>query len=133
MKAIDTNKCIYKANESAIFVLRFGFAHPIEVAQFCALAQECLCDELGASCYFRMAPKQKQYLTENFIEYAGTEARYNEYYERGSNEIIAAFCIRETDPDVSLNDELDIFPKELALFCNRADATVEQLDIASMY
>ena len=133
MKTIDTNKSIYKANDSVIFILRFGFVNQIKVAKFCDLAQEIMYDEQGSTGNFRMAPKERQHLNEDFIEFAGEEAHYKEYYDKDSNEIIAAFIMRETDPDVPLDDELEIFSKELAVFCERTNSTVEQLDIASMY
>lgn len=133
MKSIDTNKSIFKANDNVIFVLRFSFVNQIEVAKFCELAQDILYDEQGSTGHFRMAPKELQHLNEDFVEFAGKEAHYNEYYDKDSNEIIAAFIMRETDPDAPLDEELEIFPKELAVFCERTNSTVEQLDIASMY
>ena len=133
MKSIDTNKSIYKANDNIIFVLRFSFVNKIEVAKFCDQAQEILYDEQGSSGNFRMAPKERKHLNADFIEFAGTEAQYTEYYDRESNEIIAAFIIRETDHDVPLIDELNIFAKELAVFCEITNSTVEQLEIASIY
>lgn len=80
-----------------------------------------------------MAPKERKHLNADFIEFAGAEAQNTEYYDRESNEIIAAFIIRETDPDVPLINELNIFPKELAIFCEITNSTIEQLEIASIY
>jgi hypothetical protein len=133
MRIIDVNKSICKANDKAIFILKFGFTNPIEVSRFCDLAQEILYDEQGSSGYFRMAPKEQNHLNEDFIEFAGKKADYKDFYDREDNEIIAAFLIRETDPDVPLNEELTIFPEELAVFCERTNSTVEQIEITTMY
>jgi hypothetical protein len=134
MTTIDANKSIYNINDNVIFVLKFSFINPMDVSTFCDLAQDILYDKQGSSGYFRIAPKEQSHLNADFIEAIGEEANYKEHYNRKDNEIIAAFIIYETDPDVPLTDELTIFPEELIKLCEHTKASViEQLDIANMY
>ena len=130
---IDINKSKQDSKEQVIFVLGFSFTSAIETAKFCDEFQEVMYDEQGSTGHFRMAPKYAENLNADFIEFAGKQAHIDDYYDRNPNEIIAAFIIRETDPDVSLNEELGIFPKELSVFLERTGSTVSQLDIATMY
>lgn len=133
IKTIEKNKSIYKANNNAIFMLRFTFPEQIVPSQFCRLAQDILYDGLGSTGCFRLAPKSLEHLNENFVEMAGEEAHYKEFFEHSNNEVVVAFIMRETDPDVSLVDELNIFPEELVEFCDATGSSVEQLDISTMY
>lgn len=116
-----------------IFVLRFTYAHKMSTKTFCDDAQTILYDDIGSSGHFRMAPKNADDLTPDFIEAAAGVQKPPGFYPRDENEIIAAFILRETDPDLPISEELAIFPGELGIFCEEVEATVEQLDIKTMY
>ena len=135
MMIIDAAKAIFPAKHEAIFVLKFTLESPMSIKEFCEFLQDRLYDDIGTSGYFRIAPKAKENLTMDFIEFAGKDAKVKEYYESGNNEHVVAFAIRETDEEVSLTKELGIFSDELELL--RKDVSpindVQQMGVNSMY
>lgn len=130
---IDLTKSIVTTPDEIIFVLKFVFTAPIKPSDFGKLAKDILYEEQGSGCCLRMAPKELSHLNANFVEGAGDEACYSEFYGREDNEMVLAFFIRETDPDVTLTEELAVLSDELSEFCKRISASLEQLDIAEMY
>jgi len=130
--SIDQRLCILKGN-SIIIMLRFSATSAFTVEQFCDDAQERLYDDIGASGHFRMAPRVESNLTEEFVVGYGKDAKAKGYYPRKANEFYCAFFIEETDPDVTLSEELNMFPLELQRFCEASGYSVEQIDIAKMY
>ena len=116
-----------------MFALRFSSEKEISVDDFCEKAQSIFYDDIGATGHFRIAPKLRKDITPDFIEIAGAGARIKDYYERQDNEIVATFIIRQTDSEVTIAEEVDIFPQEMEQFCKRINVEVEQLDLRTLY
>jgi hypothetical protein len=111
-------------------MLRFSADKNFTVADFCDHAQDVLYNQLGMSGYFRIAPKEAFNLSDKYI--LGS-AKNIETFPRRGNELFVVFLIEETDADISLSKELDLFPAELKGFCDHFGFSVGQVDIPLMY
>ena len=132
LDTIDSGKCII--NEGlGIFILKFVSQNHIKTNEFCDEAQNILYDDLGSTGHFRIAPAYRPDLTPDFIEGVGLAGKNNSFLTRENNELIVAFIIRETDPDLPISQEFEIFPKEINQFCEIMDLNVEQMDIERLY
>jgi hypothetical protein len=113
-----------------MIVLRFTFNKAIEPSDFWNKAAEIFNDELGTSALFTNAPKFRKDLTPNFFwnSYPKTEM-----YHREGNEVIGAFFIEQSDPGVSIYDEITALTNEVNLVAEKTNCIVNQLDLRSMY
>jgi hypothetical protein len=129
MMKINPEMCKFEVKQVFI-MLRFSADKNFTVADFCDHAQDVLYNQLGMSGHFRVAPKEAFNLSDKYI--LGS-AKNIETFPRKGNELFVTFLIEETDPDIPLSKELEIFPVELKGFCDSFGFSVEQVDILSMY
>lgn len=105
-------------NGSFIYVLRFSSDERIHSKEFCDQAQEILYDDLGCPGHFRIAPKHRKDLNENFILCARSE-QPPQFIQREENELFVSFIIRDDcSPDTPLSEELSIIPDDVQKFCD---------------
>lgn len=133
-KLILSNMCKVTGTEAIAVVKFLSPASSMTPIEFCAHTQEVLCDDIGSSCYFRLAPKSSNNLTSEFI-LGSDKFSYKEdsFYKSNENEFVIAFFITPNEED-TLDMELTIFSTELEKFCKSThNLSFVQIDVDELY
>lgn len=127
IQALDMEKGFFLDKESFIYILRFSADSLIDNRNFCNDLQNILYDDIGSVGHFRLAPKDKEYLTESTL----LGGPLYQLYPRKPEELFVAFLIRADNRSIA--EELKIIPKELDQFCVESGHTWEQVSIDDLY
>jgi hypothetical protein len=133
MAVIDSGKGLINAAGTLVYVLRFESDNEIDPMEFVEEMQAVLYDEIGSTGHFRLAPRHKEDLNENFVLMGRIEDNHKEFMESNSNEVHVAFCIYQDLSETPLSLELSIIPKEVDEFCEGQGLRYEQVDVRTLY